>query len=341
MENNRVFMKAYMTNNLIRTISHFKEEEEFNAFLEAYKQASVNLEIDSFQLHLNWPSFLEIIDLEALFWSFHPLNEEDALYNFLLSMLNKNDQQVLLTCLYDQVFIDCLTKVKKLPQIDQTFLLNQIQKKRDLIQVPLVKKLFAASLNYYEKLLQVDPYHTIHDLTLYLAWDRVCVNLAVIFEHPSFKSVDGLTTLKECLIESFQHITKQGETTPGFFRFMEALYAILMREENLPIYSEEEWLILCQSAEALRSREIVCDAPYIDRILVDKYSNSKKRAQLILTLDSIEKVNASLKLAEFEIKKLNQEKMAWNYSLSPVEIVCFKQENQKLLFNTIIRQEYF
>jgi hypothetical protein len=329
-------MKAYITNNLIHKINHFKEEAEMNALMEAYVKANVYSDNSSVQLNLDWPSVLSLLDLESLFWTIPQWNEQDPLYDFILSTLTTHSQQELLIRLYDQVFVDCLTKIKNLPQIDQTFLLNQIQKKRDFIKLPSVKEFLVTPLNHYEQLLKTDPYNTIHDLTLYLAWDRVCVNLAILFEHPTFKTAEGLATLKECLVESFQHITKQGRTSPGFFRLMEALYAILMREENLQNYSDADWLILCQSAEALRSRESVCDVAYVDQIIMINDPNSKKPMPLVLTLDSPERVQKSLQFAHFGINVLNKEKEPWNYSLSTVEIICFKEENQKINFEKII-----
>ncbi len=123
-----------------------------------------------------------------------------------------------------------MTHIKALPCIQAPFLIDRIQKKRQSLALSQINEIFAQSLDDYEQSLLQNPSYTMHDLILYLAWDRVCINLAVIFEH-DFSNANhrGLEVLKECLLESFQHITSEGRTIPSFFRAIEALYAYQMR----------------------------------------------------------------------------------------------------------------
>ncbi len=335
-------MKAFITDSLVRKINTYGAISEQNPLIDACVEGGLLTVDQSLELLFDWPAFLESIELGSLFWSFPAFNEENQLFNFIIEILSQEEQNnELLIRLYDQIFVECLTQVKALPQIDQSFLLDQIQKKRRFTLFSPAGQLFSAPLDHYERMLVENPYHTIHDLTLYLAWDRVCVNLAVIFENPSVAvKMSGLEVLKDCLIESFQHITGQGRTAPGFFRLVEAFYALHMREENLQTYTDAEWLILCQSAPALRSRDSLCDATYIDESLINTQviadPQSEVRKLKIMTLDSVDKVKASLALGQYMIEKLQKEVPDWMYTLRSVEIICFREGASGLAIESVV-----
>lgn len=180
-----------------------------------------------------------------------------------------------------------------------------------------------------------------HDLILYLAWDRVCVHLAIVFENvdqnPNIRN--GLEVLKECLLESFQHITSQGKTLPGFFRLVETLYAYQMREEYLQTYTDSEWLILCEGSRALKPRESLGDLLYIDAAVVhdQELNETPKEFLKMFTLEVVEKVNASLSLADYMIEQLKRDDPRWRYNLRPVEIICLREFQGSLFVRQVVR----
>lgn len=335
-------MKFFADNKLIKRMN--SAEKEKNSFLAACSNA--NLLTDNHPIHitLGWSSLLEYLNLDNLLDSFPTFDHQNELFALIIYLLPLESERELLIRSYDQVFVECLTYIKALPQIDPTFLLNQIQQKqKSLSQADI---LFIQSFAQYEKRLLEHPAHFMHDLILFLAWDRVCVNLAIIFEHVSHIDVlKGLDILKECLLESFQHITAHGRTTPGFFRLVEALYAYEMREENLQIHTEDEWTILCQSASALKSRNILGDVWYIDAAIVDdeklKKMQQQKTAIRVFTLDFADKLKACLSLVDYMINKLKGKTLEWRYSLAPVEVICLKEINGKMIVDSIIHNSSY
>ncbi len=209
---------------------------------------------------------------------------------------------------YDQVFIECLTLVKALPEINASFLLEQLEKKRELCP-------FSKELELYELLLLKHPDHLIHDLILHLAWDRTCVYIASLFD----RDIEGLEVLKDCLVESFQHITKQGKSIPSVFRFIEALYSYYLNKENVSSHTEEEWKVLSQGSIALQPRNKFIAVPYLDVV-----AGNRK----VLTLDSPAQVKAAVSLTQCIFEKLKKQYPTWQYSLSPVEVSCLKEGEQ-------------
>jgi len=157
--------------------------------------------------------------------------------------------------------------------------------------------LFSNPVEDYEKLLHEHPKNSIHGLILYLAWDRLCIYMSQIFDYQSTDSVfqENLKVLKECLVESYMHITEQGRTRPSLFRLAEALYYYEMREEYLQTHSEGDWGVLSKSVTVLSSKERIVDVLYVDAI----------SDAVIYTLDSSELVKSRIELAELMRKKLN------------------------------------
>jgi hypothetical protein len=309
-------MKAFLDNSLINQIKldPFKE----HSFLQACQTA--NIPIEKQQVVFGWPSLLEYLDLGALFQTFPKFDAENKLFALLISTLESEFAKNDIIDLYDQVFIECLTQVKALPQVNPGFLLSKIRKKEPL------EEMFTAALNAYKKYLDESPSNFMHDLILYLAWDRVCVYLASVFEYQFVHSKfdEGLEILKGCLVESFQHITGQRRTAPGFFRLIEAFYAYQMREENLQKHTEAEWLLLCQSASALTLREDVVDALYIDFAITEAVDGPDNPLR-VFTMDTPDKVAFRIALARYMVEKLKAAFPDWRYKLAPVEIVCVKE----------------
>lgn len=306
-------MKIVTDHLLIKKIlAHTVDENMLREACSDAKNFSVDEKIE---VIFDWNALFEYLDLELIFKNFPKFNDEHPLFHHFLSILEENDPNVWMN-LFDQLFALCLTDVKNMQEINQAFLITEIQKKREASNLNV---LFEKTLVWYERLLSDATYHTIHDLTLYLAFDRVCVSLATLFEHPSpnKKIIPGLKVLRDCLIESFQHITLQGRTAPSFFRLIEAIYAYEMRDENLDNHTEEEWLNLCQSSRALRPREELIDVKYID------YALRGDGEMIALTSDSDEVVKSSYSLASYVMQKLKQEVPGWSFSLKPIHVIHF------------------
>lgn len=322
-------MKTFADNKLIKNIAN----GEAASFLEVWQKADSK---SPFQINLKWPSLLEIIDEGALFENISKIDQNNPFVTTLVSYLLSGLEKDLVIRCYDELFTECLVQIKSLPQMDPVFLFNQIQQKRQSFSQQ-VQELLSADLDYYESALRDHTAYTMHDLILYLAWDRMCVYLTVIFDHPSsdphFRQ--GIAILKECLIESFQHITGQGRTIPSFFRLMEALYAYDMRDENLQSYNEEDWLVLCQASSSLKPREALADVFYIDASLIHDQQKKEKNSSLFFTSASSETVKATLALAHLMLKRLREEVPDWSYMLSSTEVVYLKQKEDGLTIDAM------
>jgi hypothetical protein len=326
-------MKVFIDNKLLRKLSDSHSKKEEIAFIESCVAAGILKDDQQMQVAFGWPSLLEYLDLGSIFETVPKFNIQNKLFALIISNLALDAEKEILIRLYDQIFVECLTEVKALDQIHPTFLLNQIKKKRQSHSVGI----FALSLDHYERLLIENPYNTIHDLILYLAWDRVCINLAILFEQPELNIRKGLDVFKECALESFLHIAGQGRTIPSFFRLMEAIYAFKMRQDNLQSHTESEWLTLCQSSRALKDRNVLPDVYYIDAALIDVKSNTDRDLAKVFTMDSTEKVKAALSLADYMIEKFKMEVPGWHYALGPVEISFVSESESGLSVDTTIR----
>lgn len=266
-----------------------------------------------------WPVLLEFLGIDLA--KDYPHFSQSVLYPEVIAALEAKPHAEYLEHLYDQVFVDCLNWVRTKEVIHPNYLLNKIRE----IQATTPAKLFSKPLHHYERMLFEEPYLAIHDLTFYLAWDRVCVDLATLFEYPSTSENvrQGLQILRDCLIESFQHITQEQETDPGFFRFLEALYAFQMREEFLQAYPDQEWQILSESSQSLRPREEFLVVPYTDQTIFNTRKNEHLPIPVkVLTFDSWVKVTTSLNLARYMIEKLKSENYEWAYEIHSSEVIC-------------------
>lgn len=329
-------MKASIDTKLIQKLVYEEDAAKRQAFLDDCRQALLFKGESSVQLVLGWPSLLDYLDFRSLFDSFQKFDAQNKLFSTVVEVLKLEAEKEVIIYLYDQLFVECLTQIKTLPIIDPQVLLNKIDMKRRRSLFYQTTDPFSFALQTYEKRLVENPRETLHDLILYLAWDRMCVYLATIFDHPTLQIGNGLVILRACLIESFQHITRQGQTAPSFFRLLEALYAFQMKEENLQSYSDLEWEILCRSSIALQPREALADACYLDTAS-GQGANSDGSSVTVLTLEKAEKVRAFLSLADDMSGKLTGEIADWSFTFSPYEIVCFRESEKGLVVDALIR----
>lgn len=251
-------------------------------------------------ISLRWPTLLEYLGLGNLMQKFPPFDQNQPLFEECLKILFTHNAKDVLHHLYDQLFAECLTQIKNLPEINPSWLINEINSKRQ--KTPLTD-LLEPDVFQYENALINNPSHTMHDLILFLGWDRMCVRTAILFDHqsadPTF--MHSLEVLKDCLIESYHHIAQHGRTFPSLYRLIEALYFYEMREENLQTHSESEWTILSQALPALKGPDELADFFYIDDAVVPNEENAVQ----YLTCDSPDKVNVRLALANYMLVKLN------------------------------------
>lgn len=330
-------MKAYLDNHLVNIAPRKKD-----LLRDTLIKTGVISESQTIDIILGWPTLLELIDSSSILERLPAFDEQSELYRLILSYLNSDFSKEQLFELFDQIFVEWLTNVKELPETQPAFLIEQIRNKKQSISSSCLEQ-FSWSLNRCEKLLIEHPRPTIHDLILYLAWDRVCVYLAVLFEHISTdpKFLEGLTIFKDCLLESFQHITAEGKSTPGFFRLVETLYAFYMREEKLQSHTETEWAILCQSALALKPRNRFSDIFYIDAALIGHQElqnvDGEKGSLKVLTMDSQEVVKSCIHLTLCMIEKIKQSEPNWQYHLCPVQVFCLKEEKGGFSISAIVK----
>lgn len=290
----------YLDNRIIKTL-----QDDHSSIDKAFINDTNN------HIHFKWPTLLEYLDLGTLFSSLPIFDQTDPLFVAIVTTLSANQEKEVIFHLYDHLFADLLNKVNNLPQINSSFLIDAIKVKR---QADVT--FYSPSLDALESALLADPSSTMHDLILYLSWDRMCVCMASLFDYQSTNAnfINALSVLKDCLIESFQHITQQQKTSPSIYRMFEALFFYQMREEKLQTHSTEEWAILNEFLPTIFSQDALADIYYIDEAitLIDKLERNPSAAEeCYLTLDSPQKVKTRLALAHYMLKKLKVENSEW------------------------------
>ncbi len=269
-------------------------------------------------LQFTWPSLLEYLELGQLASVLPPFGKEEKLFTASVSALCEIENPEDLFYVYDSLFTTVLKRVKALAEIDAQFLLEKIEEKKGKLSFWEMEKILSPALEEKEKIFKENPAHAIHDLVLYLAWDRMCVYMARLFDYQSadVKFLQNLKKLKWCLIESYQHIVHQGRTLPSFGRMMTALFYYQMREEHLQLHPESDWELLTQSFPAIKAPNELIDFFYIDYALVPALP-----PPCHLTLDSPEIVQCRLDLAHYMIGRLKEEIPQWKYSLQSSQII--------------------
>ena len=217
-------------------------------------------------ISFRWPSLLEYLGLGSIAANLPPFDQANPLFNACLETLwNKVEKEVLFH-VYDRIFAENLTRIKALPQLNAPYLLQAIQERRRQSSFLAVEKVLSQTLGSYEAAFIEKPSYTIHDLILYLAWDRMCVCMSRLFDYQSADQnyIRGIEVFKECLIESYQHITLQGRTSPGIYRMLESLLFYQMREENLHKHTPTQWTLISRNFQALVPEDKLADVFYID-----------------------------------------------------------------------------
>ncbi|MBA2728897.1 MAG: hypothetical protein H0U49_12085 [Parachlamydiaceae bacterium] len=310
-------MEIHLDNKLIRILADNPSELVNNSMISD----SQNL------LILGWPSFLEYLDLGSILKTLPQLEASEPIFNACLEALCVNEEKEVILYLFDTLFTECLNQIKGLPQINAPYLLQALNTRRQETSFQLSKKATSFSLDQYESALNDHSSNIMHDLVLYLAWDRMCITMSRLFDYPSENSkyIQNLDVLKECLIESFLHITQQGRTSPSVYRLIEALFFYQIREENIQKHTAEEWTLLSQTFPILSSQDKVTDFWYIDAGLVHKNdldnTKHKTNSDCYLTLDSLQRIESRLALAQFIIDKLNTNVPQWDYVFQPKRII--------------------
>lgn len=270
----------------------------------------------------SWPSLLEYLGLGKLPSRLPSFDKDLPLFKASISALCEVDNPEDLFYIYDSLFTEMLKQVKSLPEIDADFLLRKIEEKKEGLAFLEMEQILSPALAIQEKAFKENAPYAMHDLILYLAWDRMCVSMSRLFDYQSNDPLflQNLRKLKWCLIESYQHIASQGRTSPSFYRLIEALFYYQMREEHLPLHPEADWELLTQSFPALKDQNELVDCFYIDHAIFPE-SDEKERNATHLTLDSPEIVQCRLALASYMIGHLKQEFPQWNYHLRPGNII--------------------
>lgn len=279
-----------------------------------------NLSPTSHLLALKWPSLFTYLGLETLFAALPVFGPSQVIFEACVTIL-KDNQEKDVFYMYDRLFTEKVREIQALPQIQAPFLLQKLQEQRK--QLPSLEALLDTTLDSYEAAFAAHASWTMHDLILYLAWDRMCLCVARLLdyqlEEPRF--IKNLQVLKECLVESYQHITQQGRTQPGIFRMLEALLFYQMREENIEKHTDDQWTILIQSLSLLPPQEMLADFFYIDDAIGSfNLTNSKPTVQY-LTCDARCNVERRCIFVQYMLEQLKRDTPSWSYTWQSREII--------------------
>lgn len=306
-------MKIVVDNQILKNFGDFSNQILENSSL---------LNGQNCLLSFRWGSLLEYLELGSVFTTFPNPGPNEPLFEACIGALCANSNQEVISHLYDRLFTEILNQIIALPIIKPSFLLQAIQNQRQKKPFLDHPALFSPILTQYESILTEKPSDTMHDLILYLAWDRLCVCMARLFDHPSTDPhfIKGIGILRGCLIESYQHIFEQKRTTPGIYRMLEALFFYQMREENLQRHSAEEWALLSQSFHGLKQQDVLIDFFYIDDAVIScREQDQQKRIDVqYWTLASPDQIQIRLSFAQFMVNQLKRDIPDWNCVLQPV-----------------------
>ena len=274
------------------------------------------------QIYFKWPALLEYLGLGSILSSH---DQTEPLFVASVSALCASSEKEVVYYVYDRLFAEILSQIKGVRQINAQFLLQAIKEKKEKISNKEFQKILFSPLEAIKERLRNNPIETIHDLILYLAWDRVCMLSSVIFNYQSTDShfIEGIALLKECLIESYQHISRDGRTSPSIYRMMESLFFYQMREERLDLHTADEWMLLSQSFSVLKDPEALADVYYIDDAF-EKEGGDKESSDCYLTLDSQDVVKGRFFLINCILNKIQKETREWTLVLRPKKIVSLE-----------------
>lgn len=263
-------------------------------------------------IRFEWPSFLEYIGMGSIYSELPVFNHTHKLFDAIVNTLSTHDEEGVVFHIYDHLFAENLKQISAHPRINPGYLVDSIRAKKKTPEFLEAHKILSKTMDDYEINFIDDTANKMHNLILYLAWDRMCVCVSYLFNHQSVepKYLDGIAGVGDCLIESYQHISQHGRTAPGISRMIETLFYYEMREENLQRHSDAVWELLTKSFPSLKPQDELMDFLYIDNAVIpfEKYNN-----ELYLTRDSADIIDTRITLAEYMAEKLN-------YSLSPKTI---------------------
>ncbi len=276
-------------------------------------------------LVFGWSSLLEYVGLGQILSHFPPFDETKVLFKATVAALCEVDNPEDLFYIYDSLFTEILKQVKSLPEMDAAFLLGKIEERKRKLSFWEMEKALSPALAAYEKALKERAADAMHDLVLYLAWDRMCISMARLFDYQSSdpRFLQNIRKLRWCLIESYQHIASQGKTSPSFYRLIEALFYYQMREEHLPLHPEEDWQLLTQSFPVLKSTGELIDVFYIDHAI---QPGPLTETSCHLTVESPEMVQSRLALAHYMVGQLREEFPQWGFALRETQIIHLPSE---------------
>jgi hypothetical protein len=302
-------MKISIDNQVVRLLA-----------VDADKVKSRGLETG--ELTFSWPSFLEYLELGQIMSQLPTFDHTSILFTAAVSALCEVDNPEDLFYIYDSLFTETIKQVKSLPEIDARFLLKKIDEKRNKLSFWEMEKILSPALAAKEKALRDHPLDTMHDLVLYLSWDRMCVCMARLFDYQCSdpRYIQNMKKLKWCLVESYQHIATQGKTSPSFYRMIESLFYYQVREEHLQLHPEADWELLTKSFPVLKDPNELVDCFYIDHAVVPE-SQADESLFCHLTLDPPEIVQDRLALAQYMVSRLKEEIPQWKFTLRPGNII--------------------
>lgn len=273
-----------------------------------------------------WPSLLEYLEQGTLFSNLPTFDQNHPLFQACISTLCSKEDRETVFHVYDSLFTEILNQISALPQINTSFLLQAIKEQRQKNSHLEVNTLLFPILATYETSLMEKGSDVRHDLILYLAWDRMCVWMARLFDYQSSNSqfIKGIGILKTCLIESYQHILQQGRTFPGIYRMLESFLFYQMREENLEKLNAHQWTVVSQSFQVLKAQEELVDFFYIDDAVVGDKELGKENSETYVTFDSPARIQTRLALVHYMMDQLKSEVPSWNYHLRQKNIVSLE-----------------
>lgn len=274
---------------------------------------------ENISFHFTHPTFLEYLELGDILAKVTPFDETGALFQATITALCEVDNPEDLFYIYDSLFAEMLNRIKALEQIEPNFLMKRIREKKESLSFWSMEKILSLAMAEKEKEFKENTYHVMHDLTLYLAWDRMCIAMSRLFDYQSQNPIflNNLRKLKWCLMESYQHIRAQGKTRPSFYRMMEALIYYQMREEHLELHKEGDWELLSQSFTLLKHPNEWADCFYSDCVLV---ADLEEVSFCHLTTESSEMVERRLALTHYMIDHLKDEAPKWKWTLPSHDI---------------------
>ncbi len=295
-------MKLIIDNKIAKKLS---DEETINQIFE-----------DRDTVVFRWPSLFTYLKINPL-KDFSEFDETSPIFQTCLSSLHVCEEKEHLQHIYDTLFIEIISQIKSLAGMNASYFLHKIDECKNK------KKMITDALSPFKMAFLNDTSKTMHDLILYLSFDKMCLCLSKFFDYQTTNKtfISALKILKECIIESYQHITSDGKCFLSFYRLIESLFFYELREENLQKHREEYWKILNQSFSIIEPEVEFPDFFYIDDALKPIQAPSQLSSVCYLVTEPLTKVQTRLKFANQMLNQLKIEIPSFQYILKEVEII--------------------